>query len=233
MDPEVPAEFDLYAHAYDTLLEKALRIAGEGKDYFARGRLLWLKRCLDELRTNPKSILDFGCGTGSATPIFLETFRPEQFLGLDDSAALLDIARKEFADPRARFLRPSEYRERGSLDLVFCSAVFHHIKAEDQAAVARRIHSYLKPGGLFALWEHNAWSPAARYVMSRCEFDKDAVPLSSGQARAILLQAGFEILRTDYRFIFPKALRRLRGMEDFLAKAPLGAQFQILCRRSS
>jgi len=48
---------------------------------------------------------------------------------------------------------------------------------------------------------------ATRYVMSRCAFDEDAILISPREARALLMRAGFEIVRTDFRFIFPRALR--------------------------
>jgi hypothetical protein len=47
--------------------------------------------------------------------------------------------------------------------------------------------------------------------------------------QALLRAGGFEILRTDFRFIFPRALRALRKIEDLVSRAPLGTQYQILC----
>jgi hypothetical protein len=69
-------------------------------------------------------------------------------------------------------------------------------------------------------------------VMSRIPFDRDAVPLTARAARAMLLRAGLEIIATDFLFIFPRVLRWLRPLEPSLASLPLGAQYQILCRRS-
>jgi hypothetical protein len=109
--------------------------------------------------------------------------------------------------------------------------VFHHIPPAERTLVARAVHAYLRPGGLFALWEHNAWSPAARYVMSRCEFDRDARPLSAVSARRLLSEAGFEVVATDFLFIFPRFLRWLRWSERLLTALPLGAQFQVLGRK--
>jgi hypothetical protein len=90
----------------------------------------------------------------------------------------------------------------------------------------------LRAGGYFSLWENNPWSLATRYVMSRCAFDRDAVMLSPPEARTLLRDGGFEILRTDFRFIFPRALRALRKIEDWVNRAPLGTQYQVLCRKT-
>lgn len=68
--------------------------------------------------------------------------------------------------------------------------------------------------------------------MSRCEFDRDAIMLTPPEARKLLRSGGFEILRTDFRFIFPRALRALRMIEDFVYRLPLGTQYQILCRKA-
>jgi len=67
--------------------------------------------------------------------------------------------------------------------------------------------------------------------MSRCPFDEDAILISPREARALLMRAGFEIVRTDFRFIFPRALRGLRKLEDLVYRLPLGAQYQVLCRK--
>jgi hypothetical protein len=68
-------------------------------------------------------------------------------------------------------------------------------------------------------------------VMSRCAFDRDAIMLTPPGSRSLLRGSGFEILRTDFRFIFPRALRALRKVEDFVYRLPLGTQYQILCRK--
>ena len=67
--------------------------------------------------------------------------------------------------------------------------------------------------------------------MSRIPFDRDAVTLSSYEAQKMLKDGGFEVLRTDFLFIFPRCLRSFRGVEPMLSKLPFGAQYQILCRK--
>jgi hypothetical protein len=67
--------------------------------------------------------------------------------------------------------------------------------------------------------------------MSRIPFDRDAVTLRAGGARTLLDANGFEVLHTTYHFIFPRALKFLRPMEAPLKRVPLGAQYQVLCRK--
>jgi hypothetical protein len=109
--------------------------------------------------------------------------------------------------------------------------VFHHIPIDERAKAARYVFDKLKPGGLWAFWENNPWNPGTKVVMKRCPFDKDAQTLTARQARVLLQSAGFEIVRTDYLFIFPNILKSLRWIESRVARWPLGAQYQVLCRK--
>ena len=223
--------FDGYAKSYDAALSNALAPSGEGREFFADGRVKWLARCLRELDARPRRVLDFGCGDGSTTPTLQRVLGAEFCVGADVSTQSLEIARASYANERIRFERIEDVKSDWAMDLAYCNGVFHHILPEARPAALTMIRDALKPGGLFALWENNAWNPATRYVMSRCAFDEDAIPLSPIEARRMLKQAGFEIVRTDFRFIFPHALRGLRKLEDFVHRLPLGAQFQVLCRK--
>ena len=117
------------------------------------------------------------------------------------------------------------------MDLAYCNGVFHHIPPAQRAEALALVNRALRVGGSFSFWENSPWSLATRYVMSRCAFDRDAIMLTPPEARCLLRDGGFEILRTDFRFIFPRALRALRKIEDFVHRLPLGTQYQILCRK--
>ena len=95
----------------------------------------------------------------------------------------------------------------------------------------RFIASCLRPNGFFALWENNPWNPGARLVMSRIPFDRDAIMLSAREARKLITAAGLQVIRTDYRFIFPRFLSALRPIEELAVRLPLGAQYQVLCQK--
>lgn len=51
------------------------------------------------------------------------------------------------------------------------------------------------------------------------------------EARRLVRAGGFTILRTDFLFIFPKMLSWLGGIEPLVSRLPLGAQYQLLCRK--
>ena len=222
-------EFDDYASEYDAALERGLSVAGESKDYFARSRVAWLSGNLRALRERPRRILDYGCGTGSAVPHLIDSFSTASIVGVDVSAGSLDVARRVSA--QATFLTCDEYVPQGAIDLAFCNGVFHHIRPPDRPSAIDYVYRSLRPGGLFALWENNPWNPGTRYVMSRIPFDRDAIPLAATDIGRLLEAGGFEMLRTDYLFVFPRMLAWLRGLEPWLSGLPLGAQYQVLCRR--
>lgn len=224
--------FDEYAVAYEAALSNAIAPSGEKREYFAEGRIAWLNRCLTGCGEKPRVLLDFGCGDGATTPLLLAALHAESATGIDVSAKSLAIARKNFASPLIRFESIDEFQMSGKMDLAYCNGVFHHIAPVHRAEALALVNRALRMGGLFSFWENNPWSLATRYVMSRCAFDRDAITLTPPEARLLLRKGGFEILRTDFRFIFPRALRALRGIEDLVYRLPFGTQYQILCRKT-
>lgn len=223
--------FDQYAASYEQALSDAIAPSGEGREFFARGRVTWLKHCLDEIKESPRTVLDFGCGDGATTPWLLEILHAERAVGVDVSAKSLELARKRYTNENLRYESVEQFQESGQMDLAYCNGVFHHIAPERRAEVLSLVNRALRIGGLFSFWENNPWSLATRYVMSRCAFDREAILLTPPKARALLRVSGFQVLRTDFRFIFPRALRALRKFEDLAYRVPMGTQYQILCRK--
>jgi len=230
--PSLKAHFDEFAADYDRALARGLSLSGEDKDFFARGRLAWLSDCLRELGEAPKSVLDFGCGTGSASRYLLDLPAVQRVVGVDISAKCIEVARHSFGSERAQFVLQAEYDPRGEMDLAFCNGVFHHIPVIERANAVNFIYRAVRRGGLFAFWENNPWNPGTRWVMSRIPFDRDAIMLRPREAGRMLSCGGFQVLRTDYLFTFPKILRWLRWVEPMISPLPVGAQYQLLCRRS-
>ena len=224
-------KFDAYAEDYDQALAKGISASGETKEYFARGRIEWLTRYLVAQHIKVESVLDYGCGTGSATAYFFDIMAATDLIGLDISSKSLEVARRTHQRPNVRYALFDEFRPSADIDLAFCNGVFHHIPPVDRPASLNYIYRALRPGGLFAFWENNPWNPGTRYVMSRCPFDADAITLAPPEARQILADAGFRILSLNFLFIFPRLLSPLRALERFVARLPFGAQYQILCRK--
>lgn len=224
------SEFDGYAQTYEDALGQGLALAGESKEYFARERVHWLASCLSGLGVPCSRVLDFGCGTGTAAPHLLGQLGAAAVVGVDPSQASLEVARRTHGDRRVTFAATAEAAPAADFDLAFCNGVFHHIPPAERPAALDYIRRSLAPGGCFAFWENNPWNPGTRLVMRRIPFDRDAQVISAPAARRLLRQAGFQVLRVDFLFIFPHALRALRPIERHLTKLPVGGQYQVLCR---
>lgn len=230
-EPTTKTTFDTYANAYDEALDKGISVSGENKAYFARGRVAWLARCLERLRIWPDVVLDYGCGTGTAVPFFFDILKAGEVVGVDLSVGSLEQARRSNPEKKASFFPLDQYQPKGHVDLAFCNGVFHHIPLEDRAGAVAYVYQSLRPGGLFAFWENNPWNPGTRLVMKRIPFDRDALPVALPQAKRLLRAGGFELVRIDFLFIFPKVLSWFRKLEPAMSHLPFGAQYQVLCRK--
>lgn len=232
MDMLAVQEFNQYAGDYDRLLERGLIVSGEGREYFAQGRVDWLRACTNELGVAPRRIMDYGCGTGMTTELLHQRFAAELVVGIDLSSRLIERAKREYGTQQIQFSHIPQYRPNMQMDLAYCNGVFHHIPVSLRDEAVRYIWDSLTVGGYFALWENNPWNPGTRYVMSRVSFDRDAVALTASESCDLLQRAGFHIVRTNYLFIFPRFLSAFRCLEKYVCDIPLGGQYLVLARKS-
>jgi len=223
--------FDAYASTYDAALNRGLALSGESKEYFAHARIAWTAGRLAARAFRPQHVLDYGCGTGGSAPLLLEQFAAATVTGVDESIESIAEARREHTDAHFRFHSIDEQQPASQHDLVYCNGVFHHIEPALRPHALAYISQSLKPNGYFAFWENNPWNPGTRMVMRRIPFDRDAKPLSAPSARRLLAANGFEIVRTDFLFVFPHALAMFRPLEARLTRLPAGAQYIVLCRK--
>lgn len=226
------AEFDTYAAEYDESLAAGLGLTGEGKDYYARRRIAWLRAQAERAGVGRiDRVLDFGCGDGDAAPLLTELLGARDVVGVDVSPAMLARARQR--NPGARFEPIDALPSLGAFDVAYCNGVFHHIPVVERRAAAAAVRASLRPGGMFGLWENNPWNPGTRIVMKRVSFDRDAITLTPPETRRLLRGAGFTVLRTDHLFIFPRLLAPLRAIEPWVSRLPLGGQYEVLGRRDA
>jgi SAM-dependent methyltransferase len=222
--------FDL-TQEYDAMLDRGLRLSGENREFFMRGRVADLAAELSS-RPEPGRILDLGCGLGHTAAYLASVFRGADVLGVDTAAEALAYAESHYGGERVRFLHLDEFLPAGDFDLCYVNGVFHHIPPAAREEAVRKVLASLSPGGLFAFFENNPWNPGTRLVMSRIPFDREARTLSPPAARALLSSSGFRSIgRTRYLFFFPGPLRWLRFIEPHLRRAPLGAQYWLLGRK--
>ena len=225
------ADFDDYAGNYDHALNRGLSLSGESKEYFAHERVRWLAARLSDLGAQHSHVLDYGCGTGGTSSELLEQLDARMVVGVDASRESLNVARRAHSDPRLQFKNMSDIEPSGQFEVAYCNGVFHHVEPEQRLDALGYLYRSLSDGGYFGLWENNPWNPGTRLVMRRIPFDRDAKLLSPAHTRRLLTRAGFDVLRTDFLFLFPHVLSALRPLEARLTRVPAGAQYMILSRK--
>ena len=228
------SSFDEYSNDYEAALQQGLSVSGESADYFAIGRVKWLRRRLAAILGDSfllKSAMDFGCGTGNSVEYLLSELGLDHVIGIDTSEQSLVQARLRYPASKAQFLSSELYVPSGALDLAFCNGVFHHIPIALRSETVDYVYRSLKPGGWFSFWENNPWNPGTRIVMSRIPFDRDAVTLTIPESKRLLEDAGVVVKRIDTCFYFPRQLGWFRPMEPCLAWLPLGAQYLVLAQK--
>lgn len=218
---------------YDAMLDRGLRLTGEDKGFFIRGRLELL---LDLLPPGgpAERVLDFGCGIGDTTAALAEAFPDARVTGVDTAERALAHARKLHGGSRIDFHEVSELDAKPAYDLCYVNGVFHHIPPRQRPEALTRIRAALRPTGVLAMFENNPWNPGTRMVMRRIPFDRDARTISPRRAVTLLRANDFELVAPpSHLFFFPAALAPLRVFEPYLRRLPLGGQYVVLAARAA
>lgn len=230
---EPTAEFDSYAEAYREHVAKALPPGVGEVDRFARVKVWHLVRAIDSVFPERRDvqILDAGCGIGLTDRYLKSTF--PNITGFDVSPKSVEFAAQ--ANPELSYCCDPTGRlpfEDGQFDVVFAICVVHHVPPAEWLNFFRQLHRVLKPGGLLAIYEHNPWNPATQWVVSRCEFDRDALLLSSAKCRALAAEAGFSAPRVRNLLFLPLENELWCSWESRLfSRLPIGAQYEFTARK--
>ena len=217
--------FDDYADSYFKLLKDQ-----EGTfKFFAPDRYYFVKYKVDLLakivKTNPKNILDYGCGIGLALPYFLNNFPTSKISATDISENSLSLVSKNFPD--INVIKDNNLAD-NSFDIIYCSGVFHHIPSKDRNQIIKKIFGCLNKNGLLCVFEHNPYNPVTRKMVSSCEFDNDAELITKSNMRHLIETSSFEILKSNYTLFFPKIFSKLNLIEPYIGWLPLGGQYFII-----
>ncbi|MEU7882280.1 class I SAM-dependent methyltransferase [Microbispora bryophytorum] len=111
------------------------------------------------VKSEPRQIVDLGCGTGAGTFALLERFPDAHVTAVDSSDGhirlLREKARARGVEERVRTVQADldtdHWPDLGTPDLVWASASMHHMA--DPGRALTRVHDLLAPGGLFAVVE--------------------------------------------------------------------------------
>ena len=158
------------------------------------------------------TVMDYGCGIGSATPSLFALLGVTWVLGTDISPQSLAVAQRTYGSAQARFLLFDHYRPDASLDLVYCNGVFHHIPPQDRAAAVAYVARTLRPGGLWAFWKT---TPGIRGRGMSCGASPSIVRRDHSLHRRHDGCCGRAVSKNSpdrFQFIFPRLLQWLRGL---------------------
>ena len=86
-------EFDKFSEDYETIIENDLSKFGINMDIGYTSKVFHLKSFFND---DPKSILDFGCGTGAFIPYLHEQFNRTKLYGCDVSSKSIDVAKEKY-----------------------------------------------------------------------------------------------------------------------------------------
>jgi SAM-dependent methyltransferase len=169
-------------------------------------------------------VVDLGCGTGRFSGMLAAEFGA-QVIGLDPSEKMIDQARRKSA-MSAVFGRASAHElplPESSVDLVFMSQIYHHLR--DPPAVARECRRVLRAGGYVcirtATRENDVVAPTFFPAVGAM---LDAELPSSDEIRSIFTVVGFmsrhheivtEIVAPDWASFVRKCALRA---DSFLAR---------------
>jgi SAM-dependent methyltransferase len=223
------AQFDGYASEYAAHVNDALP-AGFGEvDRYARIKAAHLSHLIagkfpgrSDLR-----LLDNGCGVGMTDLYLRETF--PGITGCDMSAESLAVARRR--NPGLDYVHFRGNRlpfPDASFEVAFAICVVHHVPPAQWPAFFGEMLRVLVPGGLLVICEHNPINPLTRLVVSKVEFDRDAVLLRADQCCTLAKEAGARDPRVQFITFLPFESSAWLGIERVaLSWLPLGAQYQF------
>jgi SAM-dependent methyltransferase len=216
-------EFDQYAEQYDRVLGETIPEGLSEDSYFAEYKIALMAARSREKKLG--RILDFGCGSGRSLPYLDQYFPNAELWGYDVSPASLKVAAQRV--PRAKLFSDWDDIAEIYFDVIFAANVFHHIPPEQRQQALTKCQHVLADNGQMFLFEHNPFNPATRWIFERCPFDADAEMLSLKTTLALTDKAGFHSEQHGYTLFFPRPLAFLRGLEPWLKRIPLGAQYYV------
>lgn len=224
--------FDDHADDYRDAVRRSIAFSGVEQRVFTRRKV---RHLLDVVRrqlgpTEDVRALDVGCGVGLTDRYLVGRFRELQ--GTDISAEA--VRRAAEANPSVRYMHSAgdelPYGDEG-FDLAFAICVLHHVPPKERSRLVSELRRVVRPGGLVVLFEHNPFNPLTRLAVVRCDFDHDAVLLTTRTAHSLLRAGGLHPVERRYVILLPTEAPRVVAAERMLAGIPLAAQYYVAARR--
>jgi SAM-dependent methyltransferase len=217
--------FDDYRSNYRDVVQSSIDFSGLPHSFFIRAKADLLRKLIAQrLGLEKPAMLDVGCGVGSFHPLLRGMVG--RLCGIDVSSACVAQARADNRDVDYRAFDGSNFPfDDSGFDLVTAICVLHHVAPAEWAHFIDEMRRVVRPGGLICLIEHNPLNPLTRLAVARCEFDRDAVLLSAGTARKLMMASGLREISARHFLLLPWEAKPARYVEGALSNIPIGAQY--------
>jgi len=228
-------DFNDYANNYSQEIENAFPGNSLKHEPFLLEKANQLISLTKGIWTNSEDlrVLDVGCGTG-----LMESFLNNKFKSLVGVDIAFDAIQKaKQSGLNTQFIHYDGKKlpfSNNEFDVVFACCVFHHIPPMQRFDTVKDMYRVVAPGGLVVIFEHNPWNPLTRLVVSRCEFDRDAILLRNRESTNLLKAGGFDKILSRQMFYFPWRSKFWKQLERLISWLPLGAQYFVAgCKPTS
>lgn len=217
------SEFDRYASSYKQEVKKSISFIPQQENFEVKSKLLRFKKIINSY-TFPVKVLDYGCGVGTLTSGIKENQPRNEVTGIDTSQESILEAKRNF--PECVFLHFEDELPLNdmSIDIVFCTNVFHHIKPSERIAKLEHISKKMKRDGIIVIVEHNPYNPLTQLAVKRCDFDADAVLMKKREVKKLLQNNGFKVESSEYMLFLPLQNETILKLENLVKQMPFGAQ---------
>ena len=228
------SDFNAYKDTYREAVQDSISFSGLDVDALAEHKAVHLQAIARRHLGDPGRLaaLDLGCGVGATDRFLTETFATLQ--GVDVAAEA--VKRAAEANPAVTYSAYDGQRlpfDDASFDLAFTINVLHHVPPRKRERFAAEMSRVLRPGGLAVVIEHNPFNPLTRLAVWRCDFDEDAVLLTSRGASRLLAGAGLRPTERRYMLFAPLRADRAVAVDQRLGRLPLGGQHYLAARREA
>ncbi|MGH6671673.1 MAG: class I SAM-dependent methyltransferase [Xanthobacteraceae bacterium] len=218
--------FDKYDKNFSSVVQSSIDFSRLPHSFFTAAKADALRELIAARLhgTRDLNMLDVGCGVGEIHPLLRRTFG--RICGTDVSAA--SIAQARIRNPGVEYQAYAGETlpyDSAAFDLSIAICVLHHVPPSQWRGFLREMRRVVRPGGMVCLIEHNPFNPLTRLAVARCEFDRDAVLLHASRTRALMAEADIRDARSHYFLLLPSAAPMARGIEHYLRRVALGAQY--------
>ena len=228
---EQTVDFDSYATRYEEAVNRSVSFTGRDSAFFAGRKVEVLEKILlpEVGPLGGLSVLDVGCGTGTTDRFFWP--RVGSLHGVDVSEEMLTKARINVPGAEYRWYDGEKLPfPDGSFDVVMTICVLHHVPISKRFKFVSEMTRVTRSEGVVAIFEHNPVNPLTRRAVNSCDFDKDAILLSSGESLALLKDAAETEPRVRHYLFTPFGGSIGRILDHRLNRLPLGGQYTAWVR---